>query len=413
MTSDSLSTLEERGERDESVSVHLAPSPPRSSPEPRHLRLSSSPTLSSLHDVVDPLLPSFGGKYLSDARSALAKVLTSSVSRGALLRRLKNSAALPKSANGSMLTPETNWCFHDGGVSVPSSGLATQPEWEEPVHRVSMTTFKVVPSEPTGPELGPVVLDQTEVEDEPAVEVDGQSQVEEEPLCSPSLEACSLEDPGSDRRPSLPPSPDSESQVCPESPPTEEEEDEVEVIPAESSECDDVEAGEQIDSAEQRDVPKSPTPSGSTDVDLGGPNAAETDAEAEVLQDEAGDSEVDEEVEEDAFPPPPSPVFFTEDTNILEEVEDVPQASCLPSSPQTSCPTSTGPDGALGEDLQMAPQLPEPAPESSEKTDAAPSRFAEAVAMAVQKSRLQRQGKVLSPQASSGPPSDLPAPFYV
>lgn len=369
---------------------------------------------------------------MSDARSALAKVLTSSVSRGALVRRLKNSAAIPKAGNGSALTPETYGCFDDGGIwaqpeSVPSSSLPTQPEWEEPVHRVAMTTFKVVPSKPTGSDPAPVVLDQTEVEEEPAVEgspdpeTESQTQPEEDPLCQSSLEACSQEDPGSDRLPSLPPSPDSESQVCPDSPPTEDEEDEAEVtaevIPAESSECDDGEAltEEQIDSAEQREVPQSPTQSGSVDLDLdlGGPNADETHVEGEFLQDEAVDDEVDVAVEEDAFPPPPSPVFFTEDTNILDEVEEVPQPSCLPSSSQPSSPTPTGPDGALGEDLQMVPPLPEPAPEPFEKTDVAPSRFAEAVAMAVQKSRLQRQGKVLGPQASSGPPSDLPSPFYV
>lgn len=376
--------------------------------------------------MVDPYLPSFGGKDLSDARSALAKVLTSSVSRGALVRRLKNSAAIPKSASGPTLTPETHGCFDDGGVwaqpeSVPSSSLPTQPEWEEPVHRVAMTTFQVVPSKPTGSDPAPVVLDQTEVEDEPAVEgspdPESRTQTEEDPPCQASLEACSQEDPGPDRLPSLPPSPDSESHVCPDSPPTEEEEDEAEVtpevIPAESSECDDVEAltEEQTDSAEQREVPQSPTQSGSTDVDLGGPNAYEANAEGEVLQDQAADDEVDEAVEEDAFPPPPSPVFFNEDPNILIEVEEVPQASCLPSSSQPSSPTSTSPDGALGEGLQMAPQLPEPSPEPLEKTDVAPSRFAEAVAMAVQKSRLQRQGKVLGPQATSGPPRDLPSSY--
>lgn len=401
MTSDSLSTLEEHGESDESVSINLTPSPPRASPEPRHLRLSSSSTLSSLHDMVDPYLPLFGGKDLSDARSALAKVLTSSISRGALVRRLKNSAAIPKSGIGSTLTPETHGCFDDK-QSIPSSSLPTQPEWEEPVHRVAMTTFKVVPSKPTGSDPAPVFPDQTEVEDEPAAQgspdpdTGSQTQIEEDLLGQSSLEAGSQEDPGSNRLPSLPPSPDPESQVCPDSPPTEEEEEESEpqvtpVIPAESSECDDVEAltEEQIGSAEQREVPQSPTQSGSTDV------------QGEDLQDQAVDGEVDEAVEEDAFPPPPSPVFFIEDTNILDEVEEVPQASCLHSSSQPSSPTSNSPNGALGEDLQMAPQLPEP------------SRFAEAVAMAVQKSRLQRQGNVLGPQASSGPPSDLPSPFYV
>lgn len=342
---------------------------------------------------------------MSDARSALAKVLTSSISRGGLIRRLKNSAAGAKPGGGSTLTPETHGCLDDGGIwtrpeSVQSSSLPTQPEWEEPVHRVAMTTFKVVPSKPAGSDPAPV---EAAVEGDP--DTDGQTQTED-PLGQSSLEACSQEDPASDGLPSLPPSPDSESQVCPDSPPTEEEEeeDEAEVIPAESSECDDGEAltEEQMDPAEQREVPQSPTQSGSTDVDPGGP-----DVEGEVLQDGAVEVDV-----EDAFPPPPSPVFFTEDAIVLNEAEEVPQDSCVPSS-QPSSPASTGPEGALGEDLQTAPQLPEPAPEPLKKTDVAPSRFAEAVAMAVHKSRLQRQGRVLGPRASSGPPSDLSSPFYV
>lgn len=352
--------------------------------------------------MVDPYLPSFGGKDLSDARSALAKVLTSSVSRGALVRRLKNSAAGPKLGNSSTLTPGPHGCLDDGGVwtrpeSVPSSSLPTQPEWEEPVHRVAMKTFKVVPSKPADSNPAPIVLDQTEVGEGSAdPETDSQTQTED-PLGRSSLEACSLEDPASDGLPSRTPSPDSQSQACPDLPPTEEEEDEAEVIPAESPECDDGDA-----LAEEQVDPQSPKQSGSTDVDLGGPNPGETDVEGEVLQDKAADEEV---VVEDAFPPPPSPVFFTEDVIILDETEEVPQ--------ELSRPTSTGPDGALGTDLHTAPQLPEPAPEPSEKTDAAPSRFAEAVALAVQKSRLQRQGKVLGSQAPSGPPSDLTSPFYV
>ncbi|CAG04968.1 unnamed protein product [Tetraodon nigroviridis] len=312
---DSLSTLEEHLESDESVSTNLTPPPPRSSPEPRHLRLSFSSTLSSLHEMVDPYLPSFGGKDWSDARSALAKVLTSSVSRGALVRRLKNSAA--------------------------------------------------VPSKPTGPD--PVVLDQIEVEDEPVVE--GAPESEEEPL---ALEACSQDDPGPDSLPSRPPSPHSESQVCPDSPPTEEEEEEggpevtPEVGPARSAECGAVEAvtEEQIGSAGQREGPQSPTQSGGTDEGAPGPDADDTDAEA--VDDEAAD----EAVEEDAFPPPPSPVFFTEDANILEEVEEAPRASCLPSSSQPSSPTSTGPDGAPGQD----PQLLEPTPEPLKKAEVGASR---------------------------------------
>lgn len=375
--------------------------------------------------MVDPYLPLFEGKDLSDARSALAKVLTSSVSRGALVRRLRISG-MPKSCYGSTLTPETRKCSGDGGAwadpeSVPSCSLPIQPEWEEPIQRVSMTTFKVVPSKPTGPEPAAEVPDQIKVENEPEVEgspdleTDSELQIEEDLPGWSSAEPCSPADPGSDRLLSLPPSPDLESHVCPDSPTTEEEEDGPEVILLESSECDDGEplTEGQINSEEQKEVPQSPTQLGSTEMDPCGPNTDETGAEGEVLQDEAVDHKVDQGVEEDAFPPPPSPVFFAEDTNILNEVEGEPQASYLPSSSQPSSPASSGPDGGPGQDLQLGPQLPEPAPEPLDKTNATPSRFAEAVALAVQKSRLQRQGKGLGPQATSRPHSDLPSTFYV
>lgn len=384
--------------------------------------------------MVDPYLPLFEGKDLSDARSALAKVLTSSVSRGALVRRLR-IPGMPKSCHGSTtLTPETRKSSGDVGSwadpeSVPSCSLPIQPEWEEPVHRVSLTTFKVVPSKPTGPEPPAEVPDQIKVENEPAVEgspdpeTDSELQIEEDLPGWSSAEPCSPTDLGSDRLPSLPPSPDLESHVCLDSPPTEEEEGEKEeeeeegpeVILVDSSECDDGEplTEGQINSEEQKELPQSHIQLGSTEMDPYGPNTDETGAEGEVLQDEAVDHKVDQEVEEDAFPPPPSPVFFTEDTNVLNEVEGEPQASCLPSSSQPSSPASSGPDSGTVQDLQLGPQLPEPAPEPLDKTNSAPSRFAEAVALAVQKSRLQQQGKGLGPQASSRPHSNLPSPFYV
>lgn len=399
--------------------------------------------------MVDPYLPLFERKDLSDARSALAKVLTSSVSRGALVRRLRIPGML-KSCHGSTLTPESRKCSGDGGAwadpdSVPSCSLPIQPEWEEPIHRVTMTTFKVGPRKPTGPEPAAEVPDQINVENEPGFEgspdpeTDSELQIEEDLPGWSSAEPCSPEDPGSDRLPSPPPSPGLESHVCPDSPLTEEEEEQEEEKEekaeqqekeeeeenekeekeeqqeVESSECDDGEplTEGQINSEEQKEVPQSPTQLGSTEMDLCGPHTDETGVEGEVLQDEAVDHKVDQKVEEDAFPPPPSPVFFPEDTNILNEVEGEPQASCLPSSSQPSSPASSGPDDGPGQDLRLGPQLPEPAPEPLEKTNAAPSRFAEAVALAVQKSRLQRQEKDLGPQASSRPHSDLPSTFYV
>ncbi|XP_028255329.1 protein cordon-bleu-like [Parambassis ranga] len=143
-----LNAVGELGDSDESDSVNLSPF---SSPSPRPSQPSSSfsrPSLAHLHEVADPYLPSFRGKDLSDARSALAKVLTSSVSRGTLVRRLKNSATFPKFQNGS---PFLSSRCSDNGVahaeleSVLNSNLPTASDWEDPVQRSGLTTFKVVP----------------------------------------------------------------------------------------------------------------------------------------------------------------------------------------------------------------------------------------------------------------------------
>ncbi|KAM9334132.1 cordon-bleu protein-like 1 [Symphorus nematophorus] len=99
---DSLNTVEELRESDDSDSVNLSRSS-SSSPYPSQPWSSSSssrPSLAHLHEIADPYLPSFRGKDLSDARSALAKVLTSSVSKGTLNLKLFYHPTSPLSLSG-------------------------------------------------------------------------------------------------------------------------------------------------------------------------------------------------------------------------------------------------------------------------------------------------------------------------
>ncbi|XP_034007494.1 cordon-bleu protein-like 1 [Trematomus bernacchii] len=169
------SLTEDLRESDESESVSL---PSSSSPSPSHPRSSSSFLRSSspssrsfahLYEVADPYLPSFRGKDLSDARSALAKVLMSSMSKGALVRRVRNSASFPKLYNDDSLKSMTPGRSVNGGFCVESVLEHKLPtEWQDPAHRKGMTTFKVVPSGKSyDPEL---TTEQGTVEDHPESE---------------------------------------------------------------------------------------------------------------------------------------------------------------------------------------------------------------------------------------------------
>ncbi|KAK5875159.1 hypothetical protein CesoFtcFv8_027673 [Champsocephalus esox] len=96
----------------------------------------------------------------------------------------------------------------------------------------------------------------------------------------------------------------------------------------------------------------------------------------------------EEDEAEDCFPPPPPPVYFEE---TIEEKED---ASSLSSSQQPS-PTYN--------EIHQE--------ESSRKPfNPAPSRFAEAVALRVQRSRLRSTGKGLDAQVQSRPLGTSPSP---
>lgn len=442
-TVDSLNTLEELREYDESDSVNLSLSSP-SSPHPSQPMSSSFPSRPSLayfHEVADPYLPTLRGKDLSDARSALAKVLTSSISKGTLVKRLKNSATFPKLYNSSSCMSVTQECPDTGDYyaeleSVLKSMPPTKPEWEDPAHRKGMTTFKVVPSKKQKSHDAELILDVPDqcqtVEDNhdsvasPSPEDRNNQTEREEDLCSPdraetetpspSPEPCSQEILASDM-PASPPSPhDLDGQDCPGSPLSEvrdtdekleeEEEPEVtsEVTQAPPSDCSDEEltGDDQINSETQSELFQSPSAQSlSTDTDQYG----------SCVDEEEGEEVVQEEEEEDSFPPPPSPVFFNEDIEVLQERTEDTTASTLPCSKPPS-PTSNGQTNALSEEHQneatsAMPDQSSAAPSPPDKMSTAPSRFAQAVALAVQRSRLRSHGKGLGPEVATlpSPPS--------
>lgn len=346
------------------------------------------------------------------------------------MKRLKNSATFPKLHNGSSFLSMPPRCSDNGAFCAEVEPVLTSSQWEDPTQRKGMTTFKVVPSKKQkshDQELTPDVPDQVIREDNPESEGSpelGKSQTEaEEDPCSPdrsetetplqSPEPSSPETQTSDRPASLPPPLDLEDQDRAGSPLSQDgdtvekhkEEDEPEVtselIPL--SDCSDGElpSDGQIKSEDQSENLQSPSrQSVSTDTDH---------CESYTDEREVEDVVTKEEDQEDSFPPPPSPVFFNEDIEVTEEgKEDSP-------SSQPLSPTSSGQTNAFSEDHQNEPTPATPdqsaaAPKPLEKTSAAPSRFAQAVALAVQRSRLQSSGKGLGPQAPGGPHSTLPSP---
>nr|XP_046238138.1 cordon-bleu protein-like 1 isoform X2 [Scatophagus argus]XP_046238139.1 cordon-bleu protein-like 1 isoform X2 [Scatophagus argus] len=434
-TADSLDIVEELRESDESDSVNLSLSS-SSSPRPSQPWLSSSSSRASfahLQEIADPYLPSFRGKDLSDTRCALAKVLTSSVSQGTLVKRLRNSATFPKLYSGSSFVSVTQR-FSDKGVfcaeldPVATSSLPIEPEWEDPIQRKGMTTFKVVPSKKQkshNPSLSLHVPDQTqnnpESERSPEL-IKHQTEAEEDP-CSPdrsetetavqSPEPSPQEIQASDRQDSPPPPLDLDKQDCPGSPLSEfdgtklKEEDESpvtsEAIPADPPDCSD---GELPCDGRIKSEQSLSRESVSTDTD----ECVCTD-EGEVEEELI---EKEEEEDDDIFPPPPSPVFFNEDIEVVEEGREAAAASSLPSSHPQS-PASCGQTSAFSEDHQGEPtsatgEQSAAAPNPLDRMSAAPSKFAQAVALAVQRSRLQSHRKGLDPQAPSGRHNALPSP---
>ncbi|KAI3366032.1 hypothetical protein L3Q82_009862, partial [Scortum barcoo] len=329
------------------------------------------------------------------------------------------------------------WAAGSQLESVLRSDLPTESEWEDPAQKKGMTTFKVVPSKKQkshNPELTLDVPDQRTVE-EVSPEVENNPTEPEEPeedLRSPSRsetqtplspEPFSQEIEAADRPASAPHPLDLDSQDCPGSPLSEvrdtaEKQEEVEEpeitseeIQAEPSDCidEELQSDGPVDSEDWGECPQSPSgKSVSTDMGHCGLYTEEKEVEEELVQEEQ------EEKEENNFPPPPPPVFFNEDTEVMEEgrEESLPSS---PPSPQPKSPTSNGQTIAISEDHQNEPTSPTPhqptaAPTPPDKISAAPSRFAQAVALAVQRSRLQSRGKGSGPQDPGDPHSTLPSP---
>ncbi|XP_054479890.1 cordon-bleu protein-like 1 [Anoplopoma fimbria] len=360
-TLDSLNAVEELTESDESDSV--SPASSSSSPYPSLPRPSSSSSRLSFAHLHEMNLPSFRGKDLSDARCALAKILTSSVSKGTLVKHLRNSASFPKFYNGSSFM--TQRCS-DNGLScaqpepVFTSKLPTEHEWEDPPQRRGMTTFKVVPSKMQKTPDTELTPDQITVEEDPESEASPEAErnpTEAEgdprspdgsetgtPLQSPEPSFQEIPD-------STPPPDDLEIQEGPGSPvsevgdtvenPTEEDEPEVtsEVTPADCSDGEVTSEGQEDETECQ-----SPTEmSGSTDMDRCGSYTEEKEEEEEEVVQE-------EEEEGDCFPPPPPPILF--DEHIEEEEEGEDRTTSSPPSSLPTSPTSNGQTHAFSKDHQ-------------------------------------------------------------
>ncbi|XP_017282283.1 cordon-bleu protein-like 1 [Kryptolebias marmoratus] len=388
---ESLNTVEELNEADESHSVGLSPSssssPHLSQAQPS---LSSRPSLTRLHQVPDPFMPSLRGKDLTDARSALARVLTSSVSKGTLVTRLKNSAAF-SSFHLSSCVSVTSQCPDDRHFcaeheSVLKSDLPTEIEWEDPVQKRGLTTFTVVPPNKTIPcdsEHSMAVPDQDQVSPVPEVPPEAENNetegTEGDP-CSPGRSESRTRSLSPELPASLPPLCDLDDQNSSDTTEEQKEEAEIksEVVPAAASDCSEGEttSDDHINSEDQREFLQSP----SADMELSGSSTDEKAAE-DILEEE----------EDVSFPPPPPPVVFKEDMEVAETEKEASTNSILPSL-HLADSTLNGHSTAFGEAQNQA--------------SVGLSRFAQAVATAVRRSRLQSS----EPQASSSPHGRLPSP---
>nr|XP_054599226.1 protein cordon-bleu isoform X1 [Nothobranchius furzeri]XP_054599227.1 protein cordon-bleu isoform X1 [Nothobranchius furzeri] len=373
-----LNTLEELQETDQSPH----PSQPSSSPPPR----------TRLHEATDPFLSSLRGRDLSDARCALAKVLTSSLSNAMLVKRLRNSAANFYVSScvsmGSGRPDDGGFCVEH--ESVLGSDLPTENEWDDPLQRSRFTTFKVVP--PKKPTL-------CDSEETAAVSNQGQVSAEDGPVPEVSLEnkneetiegaLCSSSKPENGMSPSLgfhhnqmKNSPASSLHDQLNSVNTESQKEEAkapsEVIQSESSEC----SNEEVNSNHhtRNEDQQSPSP----DMEPWSSCIDEKKAEEEDVQDEE---------EEASFPPPPPPVFFK---------EDMENGASTSSSQQSDSPMNVHTSAQ-----ENSVPVSEP---SQDKTKVGQSRFAQAVAMAVQRSRLQSLNEDMGSRVPNNSHDALPSP---
>ncbi|XP_060923326.1 cell surface glycoprotein 1-like [Limanda limanda] len=359
---DPPNTLEELRESDESDSLDLSRS---SSPSPTSSR--TLPSSSSSRPSFERCLPSFRGKDFSEARSALAKVLSSSVSKGTLVKHWRKSASLPKiHRSSSFLTPR----FTDNGhfrfelESVLKSRFPTEPQWEDPLQRKGMTTFKVIPlnkHKSHEPETPPDVPDQHQVmvENDP----EGQAPPEAENYqCEHEDDSYSPQ--GSDTGTPLKrqefsfqeasvslecPPPAQEPSEAPDSPPPAQEASE-----APDSPPPDKEPSEDPDSPppaqEPSDAPDSPPPAQEPS------DAPDSPPPAQEPSDAPDSSSPSQEPSEAPDSPPPA-----------QEPSDTPD-SPPPSQEPSEAPDTPPPDKEPSE----APDSPPPAQEPSDTPDSPP-----------------------------------------
>ncbi|XP_029926735.1 cordon-bleu protein-like 1 [Myripristis murdjan] len=444
-TVNSLHTVEELRESEESDYVNLSPSSSSSQPHPRSS--PSPPSVAHLDEVSNPYLPTEGceGKELSHACSALAKILTTSLSSGTHVQHLKNSATFPRLHNGSSFMSMTQKNADHGDLhaeleSVLKSTPSAEPEWEDPAQRKGLTTFKVVPLKKQSsfevelnlevPDQSQISADDNTVSEASAEAKNNQTETQEDPsspetseteIPQPESELCPGEAQSSSSQlsPLPPPLPDSENESCPSSPPAEAEENleksKEEDVPAVKLESPQTEPLDHRDEELTRDdnfsseleceTIKSPV-----DQSL----CEEVDQPRSETDERAAEEEGVEEEEEDSFPPPPPPVFFCEELEGMEEAREDPVSSSL-LSPEPSRSISNGQGetfstGHLDAPTSAMPYRSPISPKSLKMIGTAPSRFAQAVALAVQKSRVQSQGKSLGQRISHGLPSTLPTP---
>ncbi|KAL3999273.1 lysyl oxidase-like protein 2/3/4 [Sarotherodon galilaeus] len=414
-TVNSLNTLEELKESHESGRVNRSPSSLAHPLQSKSGSSSLQQSLAHLHEVTDPYLPMLRGKDFSSARCNLAKVLMSSVSRETVVRRLKNSATFPKFQNGPSFMSMTPRCpnsevFCTGVESAFKSNLPTESEWEDPAEKIGMTTFKVIPLKKTRDVTRDLpdqccISSEDNPESKTSHEVGNNQADTDEKRYSPDT-AVGSEDPA--------PSPDTSSQQIqlPDnlasppllhdlidqnlpSPPLSEARDKEREEVISGCSYGEVNTADHIHSEPQKEFVEN----SSADTDQSSVCADETKVEDEVVQEE-------EEKEEGSFPPPPPPVFFNEDIEIMENEKEDTTSSCLRSS-QISSPTVAlnGQINVFRAALQDEPTSPRPEQNSLDKKSAAPSRFAQAVAIAVQRSQCSK-----GPQLSTGPHGLLPSP---
>ncbi|CAB1451028.1 unnamed protein product [Pleuronectes platessa] len=361
---DPLNTLEELRESDESDSLDLSRS---SSPSPHSSR--TLPSSSSSRPSFEPCLPSFRGKDFSEARSALAKVLSSSVSKGTLVKHWRKSASLPKiHRSSSSLTQR----FTDNGLfrieleSVLKSRLSTEPQWEDPRQRKGMTTFKVIPlnkQKSHEPETPPDVPDQHQV----TVEKDPESQASPEAENYQSEHEDDSYSHGSDTGTPLQrqelssqetsyslesPPPSEEASDTPDSPPPVQEASEAPDSPSqEPSEAPD------SPSQEESDTPESPPPS---------QEPSEAPDSPSQKASEAPDSPSQKASEAPDSPPPVQEASEAPDSP-SQEASDALE-SPTPAQERSEAPASPTP-AQESQDQSGAPNSPPPSQEPSEAPD--------------------------------------------